>query len=213
MKLARLNIEACSDRRPHEGTTWHTAVAIRCDCDWDPERQAWRAYDELGNEVWDEFAHRAVLRCMAIRLGCPMPQDVARVAADALGPTRSFPEGAPQRESYDTDEAHDDACQLYASEKSALRNEAVQLGATVEVHHGCGGVVRLVNERWACSKCSRTCTVDEVDRVSVDMVRDGEVIQLPSYTPYIKLARRGIDPATVAAAVEAKPKRGRKRPT
>ena len=33
-----------------------------------------------------------------------------------LQPTRSFPDGAPQREEYDTDTTHKIACQLYASE-------------------------------------------------------------------------------------------------
>jgi len=33
-----------------------------------------------------------------------------------LQPTRSFPEGAPQREEYYTDKAHEEACEAYAAE-------------------------------------------------------------------------------------------------
>lgn len=33
-----------------------------------------------------------------------------------LQPTKSFPEGAPQREEYNTDRYHDEACERYAAE-------------------------------------------------------------------------------------------------
>lgn len=33
-----------------------------------------------------------------------------------LQPTKSFPEGAPQREEYDTDRDHDRACDRYGEE-------------------------------------------------------------------------------------------------
>lgn len=43
-----------------------------------------------------------------------------RAVAFHLQPTPSFPDGAPQREEYVSDGAHDRACDLYANEWNAI---------------------------------------------------------------------------------------------
>lgn len=39
-----------------------------------------------------------------------------RIVRFCIQPTASFPEGAPQREEFDSDTAHDAACDTYAAE-------------------------------------------------------------------------------------------------
>ena len=53
----------------------HPSAMVDCHAEFDRERRMWRAWDDIGNEVHDDWKTRALLRCLALRLGTPMDGD------------------------------------------------------------------------------------------------------------------------------------------